>query len=354
MSSVEQNMNLVADEWEMISPNINPFPISHILNTSRNRNRTWKLHPRHQRYDYTWSEENRKLYIDSIEKNIAQASTITLSIKTDVMGKEHVYILDGGHRIDTIKRFCGELGKEHMFCDAHGRMYSKFSDDMKLNFDGRLITVVTYRNLTDEQEDLLFMRINRHLNLSQGETINAMKSVPICQITHDMSEKYKRVMCDNKVGMSNCGEDRMEEKAYMFILCINFILGKIQVYEKPGTKVLAEIEKYSWIQELSVNSKADLEKNLKLLFDAIDVPMCHKFKFYDLLVAQWLILNSPEELLSYKRFMKSVHMKNSIWLKPWADAVKDDTESNHARIAGLDEKNLNARLRFFREKFVRK
>ena len=84
-------------------------------------------------------------------------------------------------------------------------MYSEFSDDTKLTFDGRLITVVTYRNLTDEQEDLLFMRINRHLNLSQGETINAMKSVPICQITHDMSEKYKRVMCDNKVGMSNCG-----------------------------------------------------------------------------------------------------------------------------------------------------
>ena len=68
MSSVEQNMNLVTDEWETISPNINPFPISHILNTSRNRNRTWKLHPRHQRYDYTWSEENQKLYIDSIEK----------------------------------------------------------------------------------------------------------------------------------------------------------------------------------------------------------------------------------------------------------------------------------------------
>tara|TARA_Y100000385_G_C12691990_1_gene466750 strand:+ start:191 stop:625 length:435 start_codon:yes stop_codon:yes gene_type:complete len=143
----------------------------------------------------------------------------------------------------------------------------------------------------------------------------------------------------------------MEEKAYAFILCINFILKRVQVYEKPGTKVLSEIEKYRFIQPLSLNDMTKLEKDFRTLFNVIEVPMSSKFKFYDLLVAQWLMLNAPEELSNYKRFMKAVHMKNSIWVNKWKDAVKDDSESNLARIAGLDEKNLAARVRFFREKF---
>lgn len=346
------SMQLVSGAWEMISPNINPYPISHILNTSRNRTKAWQLHPRHQRYDHTWTEENRELYIDSVEKNIAQASTITLSIKIDAQGREQTYILDGGHRIDTIKRFCGEKGEEFMFRDPHGRLYSDFNDDTKLNFDGRLITVVTYRNLTEEQEDLLFMRINRHLELAQGETINAQKSVPICLLAHQMAEKYKHVLCNEKVGLGYCNGERMEEKAFVFVLCINFILGRVQIYEKPGTKVLSEIERYRFIQPLSLNEKTKLEKEFVTLFNTINVPMSSKFKFHDLLVAQWLMLNAPEDLSSYKRFMKAVHLKKSVWADKWKDAVKNDSESNHARIAGLDEKNLASRVRFFREMFM--
>ena len=346
------SMQLVSNSWACIVGHPIATSISTILQTSRNRNRAWQLHPRHQRYDYTWTDENRELYIDSIEKNIAQASTITLSIKTDAQGRETTHILDGGHRIDTIKRFCGEKGEGFMFNDPHGRLYSDFDEDAKHDFGGSLLSVVTFRNLTEEQEDLLFMRINRHLELSQGETINAQKSVPICLIAHQMAEKYKHVLCNKKVGLSNCNGERMEEKAFTFVLCINFILGRVEIYEKPGTKVLSKIERYSFIQPLSLNEKTKLEKEFVTLFNTINVPMSGKFKFYDLLVAQWLMLNAPGELSIYKRFMKAVHLKRSIWADKWKDAVKNDSESNHARIAGLDEENLSSRVRFFREVFI--
>lgn len=347
-------MSLVSRAWENISPQIQPYAINHIINTSHSRTKKWKLHPRHQRYDYTWSDENRELYIDSLEKNIAQASTITLSVK--VVGDiEYVYILDGGHRIDTILRYCGELGEQKMFCDAFGRKYTDFDADQKLSFDSRVVTVVTYRNLTDAQEDLLFMRINRHLTLSQGETINAMKSVPICSVAHEMSEIYKPILCDKKTGLTYCGDgDRMEEKAYMFVLCVNFILGKISIYEKPGTKVLTVIEKYRFIEELSHQELTKLKKNMDTLFNIISVPMYGKFRFYDLLVGQWLILNCPQDILKYKNFMKSVHMKNSIWFQPWKDAVKNAEHASHSRVSGLDEKNLSARVSFFKTHFVEK
>lgn len=347
-------MSLVSRAWENISPQIQPYAINHVINTSHSRVKKWKLHPRHQRYDYTWTEENRELYIDSIEKNIAQASTITLSVK--VIGDiEYVFILDGGHRIDTILRYCGELGEQKMFRDTFGRKYTDFDADQKLSFDSRVVTVVTYRNLTDAQEDLLFMRINRHLTLSQGETINAMKSVPICNVAHELSEIYKPIMCDKKIGIAHCGVgDRMEEKGYMFVLCVNFLLDKISMYEKPGTKVLSIIEKYRFIEEPMHQELTKLKKNMDTLFTLISVPMHGKFKFYDLLVGQWLILNSPQDILKYKNFMRSVHMKNSSWYGPWKDAVKNDEDASHTRIAGLDEKNLSARVRFFKTHFVEK
>lgn len=344
--------SLVPKEWEITAPPPAPYTVSYVINNSKIPSRSWKLHPRHQRYDYTWSDENRVLYIDSLEKNIAQASTITLSIKRDSNGVEHVYILDGGHRIDTIKRFCGEMGKDKMFRDAYERLYSDFNDEQKLLFDGKQVTVVTYMNLTDAQEDLIFMRINRNLALSQGETINAMKSLPICSVTHELSEIYKDVMLEKPVGLARCDGSRMEEKAYMFVLCVNFLKGKIDIYEKPGTKVLTIIEKYRDIPMPSVVEMANLKKHMALLFSLFDVDATRKICFYNVIVAQWLIFNSPGEILAYKRFMKLVHMKNSIWTRPWLDAVKDSEEGNQSRTNGIDQKNLDARVSFFREKFL--
>ena len=339
------NQNLVDAEWESIAPCHHPYPITYILGVCQSRTKKWMLHPRYQRYDYTWTDENRSLYIDSIEKNIAQASTITLSVKM-IDNVEHTYILDGGHRIDTIKRFHNDE-----FRDMRNRLYSEFNGDTKLTFDGRLLTVITYRNLTDEQEDLLFMRINRNLSLSQGETINAYRSTPICKVTHECSEIYKPIMCD-KYGLSACVGDRMEEKAYMFVLCVNFLLGKVSIFEKPGTKVLSMIEKYSHIKTPTPEILGKLKKNLKQLFSCIDVRMTKKFKFYDLLVAQWLIINSPSDVPAYKYFMEMVYMKDSVWYDPWKDAVKNDTTITHSRVHGLDHKNIQARVKFFKDSFV--
>jgi hypothetical protein len=277
---------------------------------------------------------------------MAQASAITLSIRTRQDGSEITYILDGGHRIEAITRFVN-----NDFRDMRNRLYSDFIRDTKLTFDGRLLTVVEYRNLTDKQEDLLFMRINRNLSLSQGETINAYRSTPICSVTHECSDIYKEVLC-GKYGLSTCDEDRMEEKAYMFVLCVNFLLGKIDIYEKPGTKVLSVIEKYSHIETPTPEIMKKLKKNLKQLFTCIDVRMTKKFKFYDLLVAQWLIINSPSDVGMYKTFMDKVYMKDSEWFHKWKDAVKNDNTITHSRVNGLDHKNLGSRVNYFFEKFM--
>lgn len=344
--------SLVPIEWDIRTLPPAAYTIDYVIRTSKMPNRRWKLHPRHQRYDYTWKDEDRMLYIDSIEKDIAQVSTITLSERRDEDGNIEIFILDGGHRIDTIKRFYGELGEDKVFRDAYGRLYSDLDDHQKYMIDSKQVTIVTYLNLTPEQEDLIFMRINRNLALSPGETINAMKSIPICQVTHDLSVVYKNVMC-SKTGIRNCGDgSRMDEKTYMFVLCVNFLMGKVEMYEKPGAQVIAAINKYKWIALPSDKEKAKLEKHMMTLFSLIDVEMTRKFRFYDILVAQWLILNRPQDILLYKRFMKVVYMQDSVWCRPWESAVKDDKDSTHGRINGIDSKNLNSRINFFYTNFV--
>lgn len=344
---------LVPKEWNIITAPPSPLSIGSVIQNYHLRTR-WKLHPRHQRYDYTWSDEDRQLYIDSIEKDFAHTGTIILSAHRDEDGYEEIYILDGGHRVHAILRFCGVLGTEYQFRDMYDRLYSDLDDCQKMQFDSKHVTIVKYTNLTPEQEDIIFMRINRNLALSQGETINAMKSTPICNVTHELSEMYKDVMCANKTGLANCGDgSRMEEKAYMFVLCVNFLMKKVVMYEKPGTKVLTIVERYKNIPMPSLTEMDSLKNNMKTLFSLIDVERKHKFKFYNLIVGQWLILNSPELILRYKRFMESVHMKDSIWAVPWKDAVKDDEDSNQSRVNGIDVKNLNSRVNFFKKHFVK-
>ena len=347
----DPNLKLTDDDWENVGA-INPRPhtISTLLSIFNSKTRNWKLHPDFQRYDNTWTDDDRRAYIDSVEKDIAQISQIHITIEKNKNGNKDVYILDGGHRIDTIKRFCGLMGPKYMFADKYGRKYSDFSEDLKSEFGERRIQVVEYNEITNEQQSLIFGRINRALKFSPGEIINSLKTtIPMCNIADKLSKKYNRVLLDKHVGMYRLKEERQAEKCAMFTLIVNFAHGRMVMYERPGQSVEADIARHAQIPVDEDKITADFVK----LMNMMDVSFSKKFNFYDMLVAQYIIMKEPIFMNSYKAFMKDVFKTNSEWYEPWATATMNNPKSDRHRPRGMSETNMKVRMSFFQEKYLK-
>jgi hypothetical protein len=346
----DTKLKLTEDDWENVGA-INPRPhtISTLLSIFNSKTRNWKLHPDFQRYDSTWTDDDRRAYIDSVEKDIAQISQIHITIGKNKNGNKDVYILDGGHRIDTIKRFCGLMGPKNMFADMHGRMYSDFNDDLKSEFGERRIQVVEYNEITNDQQSTIFGRINRALKFSPGEVINSLKTtVPMCNIADKLSKKYNRVLLDKHVGMYRLNEERQSEKCVVFAMVVNFAHRRMVMYERPGQSVEADIARQAKIPVDEDRVTSDFVK----LMNMFDVNMSKKFNFYDMLVAQYIIMKEPTFMNSYKSFMRDVFKTNSEWYEPWVNAVVNNPNSDRHRPRGMSEKNLQARMMFFKEKYL--
>lgn len=347
----DTKLKLTSEEWENIGA-INPRPhtISTLLSIFNSKTRNWQLHPDFQRYDSTWTDDDRRAYIDSVEKDIAQISQIHITIEKNKSGNRVVYILDGGHRIDTIKRFCGLMGTKNMFRDMHGRMYSDFSEDLKSEFGERRIQVVEYNEITNDQQSLVFGRINRALKFSPGEIINSLKStIPMCDLVGKLSKKYNMVLFDKRVGMFRLNEDRQGEKCVIFALAVNFAHGSMIMYERPGQSVEADIARHTHVPFDEDKITSDFIK----LMNMLDVSMSTKFNFYDMITAQYIIMKEPMFVNSYKLFMKDVYKTNSEWYDQWVKAVLNDPRGCHSRPRGMCVKNLKARMRFFKEKYLK-
>jgi len=141
--------------------------ISQII-TDQQRETTQYKYPDGQR-DPTeaWTMTERAEYIDSLCKNMCADQNWLLNHVTS--GNDRGYwILDAGHRFETVRMFIADELR-----DLEGNLFSDYTEDQRQYFLDLSITVCVYRNLTGEQQELLFNRRNKGATLKGGEWLNS-------------------------------------------------------------------------------------------------------------------------------------------------------------------------------------
>ena len=322
--------------------------IETLLTMYRSTDRRWRLHTDFQRKDHTWPDELRKLYIDSIEKNVAHLSVIHVTaVKNRNGGLKYFLVLDGGHRLNTLVRFCGLLGEEYMFKDLEGRKYSDFTEDMKYEFGQRMLHFVEYSSeLTIDQQSLIFDRINKGLTFSPGETICSKKvTVPLCGIACESARRHADKLNE---GINGLRFDRHGDKCVTFTLAANFLRdGKPFLYEKAGATVEKHIDDVcKW--DVTPSGRTMIMKQIDQLMSIFPDGSKRKYYFTDLVVAQHLMLFEPDHVPLFKMFVNRVYdTPDSQLYHAWVDAVRDSPDRDMHR-NGFGSKNLDVRLTFFK------
>jgi len=186
----------------------------------------WDLHPEIQRYDDTWDAEMKNKFMDSVFEGLATQTNFVISENTHG-GTQRV--IEGAHRRRTLLEYIGWYGEELTFpyCPANKPKHEFWWHDMddvdKNTLRRQVFMKTTYYDLTEEEEILLFNRMNTSLPLQIGELINSHRDIPICNLSSDIADlqETKLVMGKCRTGLAG-GVARMADKAVIFQVVYNF------------------------------------------------------------------------------------------------------------------------------------
>tara|TARA_B110000858_G_scaffold184240_1_gene225263 strand:+ start:366 stop:1448 length:1083 start_codon:yes stop_codon:yes gene_type:complete len=190
---------------------------------------SYKLHCI-QRNDSTWKPEEYRKTIQSIFSNIL-ISPFVGSIQPDGVT---THLLDGGHRTLAMQRF---VGNEFEVCAPSTGQMTYYKDlpaiDRK-NFDDLYtIPTVIYKNLTNEQEELLFFRLNIGVPLSAGEAVRAHRSIPICALASELADEYIGSITEQVGNVIKANNVRADASSWMLLILENFHAGEIVISQNP-------------------------------------------------------------------------------------------------------------------------
>ena len=206
-------------------PTCEPYNYGQLID-EHNTNNHWELHPDIQRYDDTWDADMKNTFMDSVFEGLATQTIFVVSENTE-NGTQRV--IEGAHRRRTLLEYVGWYGEEFTF------PYRPTSDptkefwwhDMPENDKNKLraslFMKTTYYDLTEEEEILLFNRMNTSLPLQIGELINSHRDIPLCHLASEIADvkDVKVVMNKCRTGLAG-GIARMADKAVIFQVVYNF------------------------------------------------------------------------------------------------------------------------------------
>jgi hypothetical protein len=127
----------------------------------------WINHPILQRDPSTWSTEQEYFFIDSLFNDFV-VNPITVSERDAVFR-----ILEGGHRVHTIKKFMGNEMK------YNGLYFKEMSTTIRDIFKYRKIRYTIYQGLSNLEEEQFILRVNMGLPINSGEFVNMMPSIEL-------------------------------------------------------------------------------------------------------------------------------------------------------------------------------
>jgi hypothetical protein len=136
--------------------------------------------PEHQRNANVWTEDKRKLFIDSCKRNMPSPSIL---IYTDDADQE--WFEDGLQRLTTLKDFM-----QDKFMDLNDRWYSEWTEMEKYRFGEYRIATVEYCGATAEERVVIFDRFQNGSPLKTGERLHALSYAPLVKFTKEMLMKY--------------------------------------------------------------------------------------------------------------------------------------------------------------------
>jgi hypothetical protein len=136
--------------------------------------------PEHQRNANVWTEDKRKLFIDSCKRNMPSPSILIYTDDTD-----QEWFEDGLQRLTTLKDFM-----QDKFMDLNDRWYSEWTEMEKYRFGEYRIATVEYCGATAEERVVIFDRFQNGSPLKTGERLHALSYAPLVKFTKEMLMKY--------------------------------------------------------------------------------------------------------------------------------------------------------------------
>ena len=226
------------------------------------------LDPSYQR-DVIWSYENKNAYIDSVMKGII-SSNITFNETED--GK---VCIDGKQRCTSMKEFiCNEIpyttdtgyiyffGPENKLNTdliAEYESYDIFDNKQRMEFRGRNIPVVTYKNLDYIDEIDIFNRMQYGKKLSDGELIACkFSNINSLKQFNKLCERYiKNDTKDTKSGIiKKFFKNTLRKEHFMFLMRVLYYLnnGLDPTNKKKLDKFIKDNEKTNFSDMIKVLS----------------------------------------------------------------------------------------------------
>ena len=147
-------------------------PVSVILDFWVNR----FVVPDIQREEKLWGPDKRRLLIDSLINNF-DIPKFYFNVKEDKVLK--LEVLDGLQRLTTIKEFMLnklKLGSAPTLpVDMHHKFFKELTEEQQWVIKDRTLNFTIYTNLTPDQQEDMFLRLNNGTTLTHAEKRNAIR-----------------------------------------------------------------------------------------------------------------------------------------------------------------------------------
>jgi|TARA_B110000459_G_C16503523_1_gene444520 hypothetical protein len=300
----------------------------------------WINHPILQRDPSTWSPEQEYFFIDSLFHDFV-VNPITVSERGSIYR-----ILEGGHRVHTIKKFMGNELK------YQGMYFREMPIKDRDTFNYRKIRYTIYGQLQDLEEEQFILRVNMGLPINSGEFINMMPSIKLCELSRVLGERHRDSLLKftDLAGTKNL---RGDTSMAMYMILSNFIKMDLVQTERITSvlKLREDAEKYRNVP-IDSGKLSDQVDNFMKIFQCLipnngenyNTKPLIKWPRYIIMTVQSMVMKYPD--LKPERiheFMKIVHKHSSrscTTQQDWKARVPDSHVAN--------KKSCDARVEVFK------
>lgn len=213
----------------------------------------WENHHILQRDPTTWSKEQEELFIDSLYHDFV-VNPITVSKRGG-----RFRILEGGHRVHTIKKWLGNQIK------YNGFYFNQLPLEDRYVFDDRIVRYTVYTGLTDLEEEQFILRVNMGLPINSGEFVNMMPSIELCELARTLGDRHASSLLEftDLAGTKNL---RGDTSMAMYMILSNFIRNDLVLTERISSvlKLREDAEKYRGVQIDSAKLSDQVDNFMKI------------------------------------------------------------------------------------------
>lgn len=161
------------------------------------------------------AEDRKTLLIDSLLNGYYVPNVLAMSGEND----DYLWVIDGQQRLTTIFDYLEDAfpltdeASEVNGEDVSGLYFSQLSEDLQDEINDATITIVEFKNLTDDERDSLFYRLNNGMPLSSVEKLRSIAGSGTMDFVNAVA---KEKFFAESVPLSKTGRKRFEDEQLIF------------------------------------------------------------------------------------------------------------------------------------------